>query len=830
MAKEEEDKFNIGKVDPVEITHEMQESYLNYAMSVIVSRALPDVRDGLKPVQRRILYSMHELGLKPSARFRKSALVVGDVLGKYHPHGDSSVYGALARMAQDFSMRYMLVKGQGNFGSIDGDSPAAMRYTEAKLTKMSEEMLFDIEKETVNFEDNYDGSRKEPRVLPSKVPQLLLNGQVGIAVGMATNIPPHNLRELVDAIIYLIDSPNAATEDILGFIKGPDFPTGGIVYDQKEILKAYSTGGGPMVMRGKADVVEQKSGKHQIVISEIPYQVNKASMIEKIADLVRDKKIEGIRDVRDESDKDGLRVVIDLKNDSYPQKILNTLYKLTDLQKTFHLNMVALVDGVQPQVLSLKSVLEYFIAHRKEVVVRRTQFELKKAKERAHILEGLKKALDHIDKIIATIKRSKNKEEAHQALMKDFKLSDLQASAILEMRLQTLSGLERKKIEDELKEKLALIADLEGILKSEKKILGIVKEELKDVAQKHGDERRTKIVKGGVSEFKEEDLIPEEDIFVALTRSGYIKRVDADTYKAQKRGGKGVVGMDTKEEDVIEHLFSCSTHDNILFFTDKGKVYQAKAFEVPESSRTSRGKAIINILDISQQERITAIVPVKERLGLTGQGKKESKEDLYLVMSTQNGIIKKVASSEFHTVRKSGVQAISLKGDDLLKWVRVSHGKDEIVILTKNGQAIRFSEKDVRAMGRIAAGVASIRMKKGDKVVGTDVIPNGKDDNLELLVVMNNGFGKRTELSQYKTQKRGGSGIMTAKITEKTGNLIASLVIDSAEKEKDLVAISNKGQVIRMSIAGVPSLSRATQGVRLMKLYENDKVASVTCL
>ncbi len=823
MPKEEEEKFDIGNISQVEITDEMQESYLDYAMSVIVSRALPDVRDGLKPVQRRILYAMHELGLRHSAKFLKSARVVGDVLGKYHPHGDSSVYGALARMAQDFSLRYMLINGQGNFGSIDGDSPAAMRYTEAKLTKIAEEMLFDIEKETVNFEDNYDGSRKEPKVLPAKLPNLLLNGQMGIAVGMATNIPPHNINELIDAVIYLIDNKKADADDLLEFVLGPDFPTGGIIYNKKDIAKAYSTGSGPITVRGKVDIVEQKAGKHQIIISEIPYQVNKATMIEKIADLVRNKKVEGIRDVRDESDKDGLRIAIDLKTDSYPQKILNKLYKFTDLQKVFHLNMVALVDGVQPQVLSLKSILEYFISHRKDVVTKRAQYELKKAKQRAHILEGLKKALDHIDKIITTIKKSKNKEEAHKTLMKDFKLSDLQTTAILEMKLQTLSGLERKKIEDEFKEKLKIIADLESLLKNEKRILGIIKEELKEVADKHGDERKTKVVKGTISEFKEEDLIPKEDTFIAMTRGGYIKRVDVKTYKTQKRGGKGVVGMDTKEEDIIEHLLSCSTHDNLLFFTDRGKVYQTKAYEVPESSRTTRGKAIINILDISQKERITAIVPVKEKLG-----KKDSQEKLYLVMSTQNGIIKKVASSEFHSVRKSGVQAISLKGDDLLKWVRISYGNDEIIILTENGQAIRFSEKDVRSMGRTAAGVASIKMKKGDRVVGTDVISGNKSNELELLVIMKNGFGKRTSLSQYKTQKRGGSGIKTAKITEKTGTLVSSLIVESLEK--DLITISDKGQVIRMSIASVPSLSRATQGVKLMRLSQGDKVSSVTCL
>jgi len=828
MAKEESEKFNIGRISPIEIKDEMQTSYLDYAMSVIVSRALPDVRDGLKPVQRRILYSMHELGLRPTAKFRKSALVVGDVLGKYHPHGDSSVYGALARMAQDFSMRYMLINGQGNFGSIDGDSPAAMRYTEAKLMKISDEMLFDIEKETVDFLDNYDGSRQEPRVLPAKVPQLLLNGQMGIAVGMATNIPPHNLREVVDATIHLIDNKNATSEDLLEFIQGPDFPTGGIIYDKKDIQKAYSSGNGPILTRGKVEIIETKAGKNSIVISEIPYQVNKSSMIEKIAELVKDKKIEGIRDVRDESDKDGLRIVLDLKNDAYPQKILNKLYKYTDLQRVYHLNMVALVDGVQPHVLSLKSVLEYFIKHRKEVVTRRAEFELKKAKERAHILEGLKKALDHIDKIIATIKKSKNKEDAHAALIKNFKLSEAQSTAILEMRLQTLSGLERKKIEDELDEKLKLIAELESLLKSEKKIFALIKDELKEMSEKHGDERRTKVVKGGVSEFKEEDLIQEENIFIALTRGGYIKRVNAETYRAQKRGGKGVVGMTPKEEDIIEHLISCSTHDNLLFFTDRGKVYQTKAYEIPEASRIARGKAIINVLDIGQSEKVTALVPTKEKLGKKDKELDVVSTNSYLVMSTQNGIIKKVSISEFHTVRRSGVQAISLKGDDLLKWVRVSNGKDEIIILTRKGQAIRFKEKDVRAMGRAAAGVTSIRLKGQDKVVGTDVIPEGKNDGLELLVVMDKGFGKRTKLNQYKTQKRGGSGILTAKVTDKTGNLIASLVAD--ELDKDLLAISAKGHVIRTSVKSVPSLSRATQGVRLMRLDGSDKVASVTCL
>lgn len=827
MPEREKEKPNTdGRIMPIEITDEMKTSYLDYAMSVIVARALPDVRDGLKPVQRRILYAMHELGLKQSARFLKSARVIGDVLGKYHPHGDSAVYGALARMAQDFSLRYMLIDGQGNFGSIDGDAPAAMRYTEARMKRIAEELLSDIEKETVDFIDNYDGSRQEPKVLPAKVPQLLLNGQMGIAVGMATNIPPHNLNEVVDATIHLIDNPKATVDDLLEFIQGPDFPTGGIIYNKRDIAQGYNTGNGPVLTRGRAEIVEKKAGQQQIIITEIPYQVNKADMITKMADLVRDKKVEGIKDIRDESDKDGLRVVIDLKNDAYPQKILNTLYKFTDLQKVYHLNLVALVDGVQPHVLSLKSILEYFIIHRKEVVTRRAQYDLKKAKEREHILEGLKKALDHIDEIIKTIKKSENKDIAHVALMKNFKLSDLQATAILEMRLQTLSGLERKKIEDELKEKRKLIAELEAFLKSQQKVLDLIKKELIDIKEKYGDERKTKVVKSGVSEFKEEDLIPEEDIFIALTRGGYIKRVDATTYKTQKRGGKGVVGMDIKEEDVLEHLISCSTHDNLLFFTDKGKVYQTKAYEVPEASRVARGKAIVNILDISQQEKITALVPVKEKLG--NKGVKTEDGEVYLVMSTQNGIIKKVSVTEFHSVRKTGVQAISLKSGDTLKWVRVSRGKDEIIILTKNGQAIRFSEKDVRAMGRIAAGVTSIRLKKGDQVVGTDIIPKGKEENFGLLVILENGFGKKTDLGEYKVQKRGGSGVKTAKVTPKTGLLIASFIV--GPDQGDLIVISNKGTVIRISLESVPSISRATQGVRLMKLGEGDKIASITCL
>ncbi len=823
--KDKEEKFDIGKIKEIEITDEMENSYLDYAMSVIVSRALPDVRDGLKPVQRRILFAMHELGLRPTAKFLKSARVVGDVLGKYHPHGDSSVYGALARMAQDFSMRYPLINGQGNFGSIDGDAPAAMRYTEAKLQKISEEMLADIEKETVDLADNYDGTRKEPKVLPAKIPQLLLNGQMGIAVGMATNIPPHNLREVVDATIYLIDNKDATSEDLLEFIQGPDFPTGGIIYSKKDISQAYTSGSGPIIVRGKAEIIEVKSGKFNIVITEIPFQVNKAAMIEKMAELVKNKKIEGIKDIRDESDKEGLRVVIELKNDAFPQKILNKLYKYTDLQKVFHLNMVALVDGVQPHVLSLKSVLEHFILHRKDVVIRRAKYDLKKAEERAHILEGLKKALDHIDEVIATIKKSKNKDEAHKALMKNFKLTDIQATAILEMKLQTLSGLERKKIEDELKEKQKLIAELKALLASEKKIYGVIKKELKEIAEKYGDERRTRVVKSGVSEFKEEDLIPNDDVVIVLTKGGYIKRVSAKTYKAQKRGGKGVVGITPKEEDVIDHLIYCKAHDNLLFFSDRGKVYQVKAYEIPEVSRTARGKSIVNILDIKSEENITAVIPIEGGLGK----KYELTKDINLVMVTQNGVIKKVSSSEFNTVRRNGVLAISLKDRDMLKWVGVSSGDDEIIVITKNGQAIRFSEKDVRAMGRSAAGVTAISLKKGDHVVGMAIIPKEKKDKLELLVVSENGYGKRTKLTQYKTQKRGGSGILTGKLTDKTGSLIIGLVIDPL-KQTDIIAISKKGQVIRTPIKSIAELSRATQGVRLMKLKQGDKVASVTCV
>lgn len=823
---EERETFELGNVEPREIVEEMKESFLGYAMSVIVSRALPDVRDGMKPVHRRILHSMSELGLRHTAKYLKCARIVGDVLGKYHPHGDMAVYDALARMAQDFSLRYPLVKGQGNFGSIDGDSPAAMRYTEAKMAALAEELLTDIEKETVEFVDNYDGTRKEPRVLPARVPQLLLNGQTGIAVGMMTSIPPHNLGEVVDATMHLIDNPKADVETLLTFVKGPDFPTGGIIYNQEDIVAAYSTGKGPITTRGKAEITETKSGHQQIIISEIPFQVNKSSLIEKMAELVKEKKVEGIKDIRDESDKDGLRIVIDLKNDAFPQKVLNKLFKFTDLQKVFHVNMIALVDGLQPAVLSLKNVLEYFIAHRREVVERRTRYDLARAKEREHILEGLKKALDHIDQIIATIKKSETKEIAHAALMSKFKLTEIQASAILEMKLQTLAGLERKKVEDELEEKRKLIAYLSGLLKDPKKIMGVVKTELQEIRDKYIDERRTKVVNGKVSEFKEEDLIPEEEAMIALSYSGYIKRVNPAMYRTQKRGGKGIIGMETKEEDVIEHLVSVNTHDNILFFTNKGKVFQTKAYEVPEGSRVSKGKAIVNVLDIQQQDTVTALVPVKEALGK--KAKSEAAGSTHLIMVTKNGIIKKVKVSEFTTVRRTGVQAISLKGSDMLKWVRVSTGNDEVVLLTKSGKAIRFHEKDVRAMGRGAAGVRAITLKGGDEVVGADVIPAGKAEEVELLVISEQGFGKRTTMDEYRAQSRGGQGVKTYNVADKTGKLMASLLI--TPQEEDLIAISKKGQVIRTPLSSIPTLSRATQGVRIMRLAPGDKVASIVCI
>ncbi|OGN09838.1 MAG: DNA gyrase subunit A [Candidatus Yanofskybacteria bacterium RIFCSPHIGHO2_02_FULL_39_10] len=697
--------------------------------------------------------------------------------------------------------------------SIDGDSPAAMRYTEARLAPIAESLLADIDKETVNFIPNYDGSTQEPSVLPSRLPNLLINGSMGIAVGMATNIPPHNLTEVLDASMYLIDNKDADVTELTQFVKGPDFPTGGVIYNERDIANAYATGRGPVIMRGVAEIVENKKG-FQIIVTEIPYQVNKAELIIKIADLVKEKRIEGIRDIRDESDKDGLRIAIDLKQDTFPRKILNQLFKYTELQKSFHFNMLGLVDGIQPQILGLKSLLEKFIEHRKEIVTRRARYDLKKAKDRAHILEGLKKALDHIDAIIKLIRSSASKEDAFNNLIKKFKFSDKQATAILEMKLQALAGLERKKIDDELKEKKELIAYLESLLASPKKILAVIKEELKEVKDKYGDERRTKVVKSALREMGEEELVPEEDSLFMLTRSGYIKRMPPDDLKSQRRGGKGLIGMATKEEDVVSQFFMANTHDSLLFFTNSGKVFQTKGYEVPETTRQSKGKAIVNFLQVAPTDLITAVVPISK-----------DQKGSYLFMITANGVVKKVDMDDFSQVRRSGMVAIKLKGDDELKWVLSSSGNDQIMLVTSDGNAIRFKEKDVRPMGRGASGVIGVRLDKGHKVVGADIVPSGVERGLRILVVMENGYGKRTDLKFYKIQNRGGRGIMTAKITSKTGKAVSAHV--TSEENKELIAVSRKGQVIRTSIESISVLGRATQGVRIMKLENGDGLASV---
>ena len=811
----------VGSVLPRGIVEEMSESYLDYAMSVIIARALPDVRDGLKPVQRRILYAMWQMGLKATAKFRKSATVVGEVLGKYHPHGDTAVYDAMVRMAQEFSLRDPLIKGQGNFGSMDGDSAAAMRYTEAKLSALAEELLIDIDKETVPFVANYDGSHEEPRVLPGKLPGLLLNGTMGIAVGMATSIPPHNLGELVDGTVFLIDHPEATTDDLVKFIPGPDFPTGAVIYDLKEIHQAYGTGKGAVVTRGVAAIEEDKNNQWHIVVTAIPYQVNKAELITHIADLVRDKKIEGIKDLRDESDRDGVRVVIDLKRDSYPKKILNQLYKSTELQQTFHVNMLALVDGVQPRVLNLKTVLEEHIKHRQTVIKRRTEYELGRAKERAHILKGLKIAVDNIDAVIKTIKQSADKDEARGNLMKKFSLTERQAVAILEMRLQQLANLERLKIEQELKEKLALIKELDSLLASPKRILGVIKSELLDIKARFATPRRTTIVPEAVSEFRQEDLIPNEATVVVITRDGYIKRLPPETFRTQIRGGKGVMGLTTKEEDMVEHFFVTTTHADLLFFTTRGRVFQLKAYEVPPSSRMSKGQAIVNFLQLSPGENVSSVLPVG--------GKKAGR---YYVMGTVKGMIKKVSYEHFSNVRRSGLIAMRLRSGDTLRWVVSSSGQDDVIIITKQGQAIRFREKGVREMGREASGVRAIRLKAVDEVVGLSVVlsASGESKDIELLVVSENGFGKRTKLNQYKVQGRGGGGVKTMAVTKKTGMVVGAIAARHQKGEsRDVILISTSGQVIRLAFESISVLNRVTQGVRLMRFKdEKGKVASIT--
>ncbi|NCN52377.1 DNA gyrase subunit A [Candidatus Parcubacteria bacterium] len=797
------------------ITGEMQAAYLDYAMSVITSRALPDVRDGLKPVHRRILYSMRLNGLTSTARFKKSATVVGDVLGSFHPHGDISVYEAMVKLAQQFNTRYPLVIGQGNFGSIDGDSAAAYRYTEAKMSKVAEEMLRDLEKDTVAWRPNFDGTKKEPSVLPAGLPNLLLNGTLGIAVGMATNIPPHNLREIAAAIAHLIDTPAATTNDLLQFVKGPDFPMGAVAFNQKDIAHAYANGKGGVVVRGEAEITEDKKGNFIIIITSIPFRVNKADMLEKIAGLVRDKKIEGIKEMRDESTSD-IRVVIELKASAQPQTVLNKLYKHTQLEDTFHYNMVALVDGI-PQTLSLKSILEEYVKHRVEVVRRRTEYDLAKAKDREHILLGLKKALDHIDAIIKLIRAAKDVPSAHAALMKEFKFSERQAQAILDMRLQKLAGLERKKIEDELKEVQALIKELEGILKSKAKMQSIVKTELAEAAEKYGDDRRTKIIKGGVKQLSQEDLVPDDESVLVLTQGGYVKRTNPSEYKVQKRGGVGVVDLNTKEEDVVTMLLTTSAHSDLLFFTDMGKVYQSKMYEIPEGRRATKGKSIMNFLPLTPEEHVTSVLAVK---------KDAWAGDWSLMMVTKNGVAKKSDAASFKDVRRSGLIAIKLKDDDALISARFVGKGDEVSLISTEGQAIRFKESDVREMGRTAAGVTAMKLKKGDIIVSADVLKNGEKDR-DILVVMENGYGKMTPAKEYKVQKRGGSGIKTAKITTKTGKVVGAAVLgDEDKKEGELVVMSKKGQVIKLPLKDVPSLGRQTQGVRIMKLRPGDAIAT----
>ncbi|MBM3256920.1 MAG: DNA gyrase subunit A [Candidatus Liptonbacteria bacterium] len=814
----------MSNVEKREITNELSESYLDYAMSVIVARALPDVRDGLKPVHRRVLWTMWSIGLTHLAKFRKSANVVGETMAKYHPHGDVAIYDTLVRMAQDFSLRYPLVKGQGNFGSVDGDAAAAMRYTESRLSKIAEELLLDIEKETVDWAPNYDATREEPKVFPAKLPNLLVNGTLGIAVGMATSIPPHNLTEVLDATLLLADKPSATTEELLEFVKGPDFPTGGVMYDRAAIRQAYSTGRGSVTTRAKAEVVDRKKsgesgrGGQDIVITEIPYQVNKSELVKQIAILVTDKKVEGIRDLRDESGREGMRIVVELKNDAAPQKVLNQLYRHSDLQKDFHFNMIALRDGIQPELFSLKEMLMAYLEHRKEVVRRRTQFDLKRAEERAHILEGLATALDSIDKVISTIRKSKDREDAHANLMKLFKLTDVQATAILEMKLQTLAALERQKIEAELKEKRALIKELNLILKSPARIMGVIKDELKDLKEKYGDRRRTQVVASALKAMTDEDLVPEEDAIVTFSSSGYVKRVPPDSFRMQRRGGKGLIGSDVAEEDFLSHFFHANTHDKILFFTDRGRVFETRAYEIPAASRTAKGKAIHNFLELPTDENISAIVnlPAKS-LKLNAQS--------YLFMTTKDGMVKKTPLKDFENIRRTGIIAISLKKGDMLKWVRASTGNDQVILVTEQGQSIRFAESQVRSMGRGAAGVRGIRLRSGDSVAGCDLVKKG--DTAQLLVVMANGFGKRTPLKEYKVQGRGGSGIKTANVTTKTGKVVASLVIG---EETELLALSAKGQVIRTDLGSVRQTGRSAQGVRIMNMNQGDRVAGLVVI
>lgn len=812
--KFEPQRTDFGLIAPKTVESEMEQSYLDYAMSVIVSRALPDVRDGLKPVHRRILYSMHTLGLRATGKYRKSATVVGEVIGKYHPHGDTAIYDSMVRMAQYFSMRYMLVDGQGNFGSVDGDGAAAMRYTEARMTKVSEEMLVDIDRDTVDFMPNYDGSQREPKVLPAKLPNLLLNGVQGIAVGMATNIPTHNISEIIDAVVCLIDNPKAGVTELTQIVKGPDFPTGGVIFDDGSIAQAYGTGKGSITMRAVADIEEDSKGREKIIITELPYQVNKSSLVEKIAELYHAKKIVGIADLRDESAKEEIRIVIELKRDAYANKILNQLYKMTPMQSAFHVNMLALVDGIQPRVLNLEMVLRYYLQHRQTVVRRRTEFELKKAEARAHILEGLKIALDQIDKVISTIRGSQTQEEARTNLMSEFKLSELQANAILSMPLRTLAGLERKKIEDEYAELQKLIKSLKEILSSEANILKIIREELTEMKEKYGDKRKTKIIKKSIGSFSDEDLIPDEEVVVTLTKGNYVKRILANTYTSQGRGGKGKIGMATKEEDVVEHVLQCRTHDTILFFTSLGRVFKLKVYEIPAASRTAKGQSIVNVVNVGPEERVTSMLRLQ---------KDEATQ--YLFMTTKNGVIKKTKLEDFANIRQSGIICIKLDKGDQLNWVKKTSDGDEVIISTAKAQAIRFKEADARPMGRATRGVRGIRLRTGDSVVGMDVL--GKEEGL-LLVVMQNGYGKITKSQQFTSHNRGGVGIKAGVATAKTGPAIDVRIVDNLDN--DVLLISKKGQVIRLHLKAIPIIGRATQGVRIMRLNGEDQIASVALM
>jgi DNA gyrase subunit A len=795
-------------VQGINISTEMKTSFLDYAMSVIVSRALPDVRDGLKPVHRRILYAMQDLGNTADKPHKKSARIVGDVIGKYHPHGDSAVYDTMVRMAQDFNYRYMLVDGHGNFGSVDGDSAAAMRYTESRMSRIAMELLRDINKDTIDYQDNYDGQEREPVVLPSRYPNLLVNGSSGIAVGMATNIPPHHLGESIDAVLALSENPEITTEELMEIIPGPDFPTGGIILGRSGIRRAYETGRGSVIIRGKVEIEQKANGRETILVNELPFQVNKARLIEKIAELVRDKKIEGITDLRDESDRTGMRIVIEVRRDANANVLLNNLYKQTALQSSFGVNMLALVDG-QPKLLALKEILYHYLEHQKVVIRRRTQYDLKRAEDRAHILEGLRIALDNIDAIIALIRGSKNTEEAKTGLIDKFSLSERQAQAILDMRLQRLTGLERDKIEDEYNSLQVLIAELRAILADEVKLLEIIREELLELKERYGDKRRTEITLGGAEMIEDEDLIPVENSVLTLTHNGYIKRLPANTYRSQRRGGRGIQGMGTNDDDFVEHLLNTSTHDTILFFTSKGRVFRTKGYEVPEFSRTAKGLPIINLLGVDKEEKVTAMIPVDE-----------FEEDKYFFFVTQNGVAKRTPVAAFANIRSNGLIALTLRGDDELIGVKMTSGEEEIVIGTKDGMLIKFNETDIRSMGRIAGGVRGIRLRKGDIAVGMDVVDEGK----EILVVTEKGFGKRTPQEEYRIQSRGGYGLKTLNVTERNGSLVAMKAVDGSE---DLMLITIHGILIRMDISDISVIGRSTQGVRLIRLGEDELVATV---